>query len=101
MLRDKVQDILNGIYFNDNAVYSVSGRAINDIMDVFDELEDTIEEKYQYKIESLEEELRDSEIYVRELRSEIENLEAELDYERVQNFKLSELIHNLGGEIEE
>jgi len=35
------------------------------------------------------------------LRSEIENLEAELDYERVQNFKLSELIHNLGGEIEE
>lgn len=101
MLRNKVQDILNGIYFNDSAVYSVSGRAINDIMEAFDEIGDRIEQEYFSQFDNLQEEIQSFEIYVRELKSEIENLEAELDYERIQNFKLSELIYNLGGEIKE
>lgn len=95
MQGNKVQEILNSNVFYNDSVYSVSGRAINDLIEAFENIRDELREEYHYQIDSLEEELQSSEIYVRELKSEIENLEAELDYERTQNFKLSQMISDL------
>lgn len=95
MQGNKVQEILNSNIFYGSVDYSVSGRAINDLIEAFENIRDELREEYHYQIDSLEEELQSSEIYVRELKSEIENLEAELDYERTQNFKLSQMISDL------
>lgn len=95
MQGNKVQEILNSNVFYGSVDYSVSGRAINDLIEAFENIRDELREEYHYQIDSLEEELQSSEIYVRELKSEIEDLEAELDYERTQNFKLSQMISDL------
>lgn len=95
MKGNKVQEILNSNVFYGSVDYSVSGRAINDLIQAFEDIRDEMRQEYQYQIDSLEEELQDSEIYVRELKSEIEDLEVQLDDLRLDNDMLNQRVYEL------
>lgn len=74
MFYNKVQEILNQNYFSDKAIYSVSGRAINEVIDAFAELQDEIRNEYE---------------------NHIDDLRLELDLERMKNENLEERIEDL------
>lgn len=93
MFYNKVQEILNQNYFVDKAVYSVSGRAINEIIDAFVELQDEIRNEYENHIDDLRIELDFLRMRNENLQERIENLEFENDDLQLEN---SELRDELG-----
>lgn len=95
MQGNKVQEILNSNVFYNDSVYSVSGRAINDLIEAFENIRDELREEYHYQIDSLEEELQSSEIYVRELKSEIEYLNVEIENLNEDNYRLNQRVFEL------
>lgn len=90
MFHNKVQEILNQNHFADKAVYSVSGRAINEIIDAFAELQDEIRNEYENHIDDLRIELDFARMRSENLEERIEDLKLEnselmdeLDYQKL------------------
>lgn len=90
MFYNKVQEILNQNYFSDKAIYSVSGRAINEVIDAFAELQDEIRNEYENRIDDLRLELglermknENLEERIEDLKLENSELMDELDYQKL------------------
>ena len=90
MFYNKVQEILNQNYFSDKAIYSVSGRAINEVIDAFAELQDEIRNEYENHIDDLRLELDFARMRSENLQDRIEDLKLEnselmdeLDYQKL------------------
>ena len=90
MFYNKVQEILNQNYFSDKVVYSISGRAINEIIDAFAELQDEIRNEYENHIDDLRLELDFARMRSENLEERIEDLKLEnselmdeLDYQKL------------------
>lgn len=81
MKDNKVQEILNQNIFDSKVVYPVSGRAINDLIDAWEDMQELIRVNYELKIE--------------QLQSEIENLECEIDYLEHENGRLNDELDSL------
>ena len=93
MLRNKVQEILNQNHFANMSVYSVSGRAINEIMYAFTELQDQIRNEYKNHIDHLKIELDFERMKSENLQDRIDDLQFENDDLQLEN---SELRDELG-----